>query len=242
MRVFEAHVVQLTTSGGRALRELRQVIGQSGVAEALQEPRVLVRKRTLEIRAREVCGGHGGIRRDRTLAQHERAVAVPLDRPDLAVGPHVVHHLHGVSLEPRLLDDARDADRRFGLFAAPAGLDVDREEKLAIADAALGTDDRAVAAGEQHARRSGFTAPGHAVRVPREQRAPQRLLVQALPYALTLGVRPWSDPGERCDARPWSTMVCRRAVHGPLRARRCRTCGGRSPFVPVRRSHDVVGG
>src|SRR5581483_960853 len=83
------------------------------------------------------------------LAEGQGSVPEALDGADISRIRQHVDLLAVRWLQPLLLDDARGAHAR---FAGAAARQLERDEKVAVADSALFREDRAGAAGQQEAR------------------------------------------------------------------------------------------
>ena len=90
-----------------------------------------------------------------------------------------MHDLGPHALEPRALRAARHADERLGCRTRHAARDLEREQQLALAHAALARQQRARARAQDEARRAGLAPPRHAVGIAGEERAQQPLVAAA---------------------------------------------------------------
>ena len=143
----------------------------------------------LDIGVAQQEGGCLGVRGDRVLGQHDRAVVVAPEGADpsrLAI--ELVRRFGPRRQQPLAIHDARHPNPRFatfakapaakGAFTADGGLDVDCEHELALAHAALGRQDGSVSRREQDSRRAWLAPAPDSIGIAVKHRSTERAFVE----------------------------------------------------------------
>ena len=155
-----------------------------------------------------------------TLDEYERVVVVTRHRADDA-GILVEDVIDaGVGRrEPASLHRAGHPDSCLRTFAGSSRRDVERDQELAVANAALRTDNGSVARRQEHARRARFPAAAHAIGIAREERAAEHRLV----HRCGRGSIPSHDEGLEGARRPQHMIgQVALALDGAQEVARCR--------------------
>src|SRR5262249_43875063 len=138
---------------------------------------VCIGETSAEVRLSEEPRGNSGVHGNWTFREHDRAVHVTLDRAHATVRRiDFMIHLrtpHIPRLQPLWFDGAGNPDRRLRSRPARSRLHVDGDDELGIAHATFPPEHRAVAGREQEPRRAWRTAFRDAIRIPRQDGAPE---------------------------------------------------------------------